>query len=208
MRAYYVVVTTQNSTKEKLISAVVELLDTHKAEDISVDLVVTESGISNGSLYHHFNDLQNLIDHALVSRFSRYVDTSVAMLQQVSQSVSSKAELVVALRQVTRATQARDLLPIRSMRVWTLGQTTVRPSFQKLLGIEQARLTQGLADLVIFAQEKGWYRPELDPHVVAVFIQSYSIGKYVDDITEAQMDDAKWDLLIDSVIETLFVSAD
>ena len=199
---------TAGSAKERLVAAVITLLEVNLAEDISVDMVIKESGVSNGSLYHHFTDLQELIDHARVARFAGYVDTSVAMLRQVSQSVSTKEELIYALRNVTRATQSRDLLAIRSMRIWTLGQTTIRPSFKKLLGVEQERLTEGLADLVRFAQEKGWFRSELDPLVIAVFIQAYTVGKYVDDITATHMNDEEWDNLIDGVIETLFISAE
>jgi AcrR family transcriptional regulator len=188
-----------------LINTVILLLETHLAENISVDRVVKESGISNGSLYHHFSDLQDLIDHALVARFAGYVDNSVAIISQVTQEINSKEELVVALRKITRATQGRELINIRSMRVWTLGQTTVRPSFKKLLGQEQERLTKALAELIRFAQEKGWFRAELDPLVIGVFIQSYTIGKYVDDIAINHMNDDKWDSLIDSVVETLFI---
>jgi len=191
--------------KEKLISSVVSLLEIHKAEEISVEMVIKESGISNGSLYHHFKDLHDLIDYGLVARFSAYVDSSIEMLNQVSQTVQNKEQLIQALRQVTRVTQAREMLAVRATRIWTLGQTTIRPSFKELLGVEQERLTNGLVDLIKFAQEKGWYRSDLDPLVAAVFIQSYTIGKYVDDVTPQHMDDDKWNKLIDEVIENIFI---
>ena len=48
-------------TKSKLVETATRLLKTHKPSEISVDLVLSESKISKGSLYHHFADLDELI---------------------------------------------------------------------------------------------------------------------------------------------------
>ena len=54
-------------TKSKLVETATRLLKTHKPSEISVDLVLSESKISKGSLYHHFADLDELIETALLT---------------------------------------------------------------------------------------------------------------------------------------------
>jgi hypothetical protein len=60
--------------------------------------------------------------------------------------------------------------------------------------------------LVRDAQAKGLYRPELDPVVVAVFIQSYTIGRAVDDVVANHMSQDAWNELIDQVIDRVLMA--
>ena len=75
------------------------------------------------------------------------------------------------------------------------------PRFQKALGAEQDRLTQALADLVSQAQTKGFADPALDPHSVAVFIQAYTLGRAVDEISDSEKNHEAWNHLIDLVVD-------
>ena len=53
-------------TKAVLVRTVVELLDTQMPSEIHADNVLEISGISKGSLYHHFEDLGELVETAQV----------------------------------------------------------------------------------------------------------------------------------------------
>lgn len=68
-------------TKVALLATAISLLDEQSPESITVGDVLTESGISSGSLYHHFGDLDNLIESAMVVRFARGVDWSIDVLR-------------------------------------------------------------------------------------------------------------------------------
>ena len=47
-------------TKAKLIETVVELLDQHPVEAITLDQILEMSKISKGSMYHHFADFDDI----------------------------------------------------------------------------------------------------------------------------------------------------
>lgn len=72
-------------TKALLISTTVTLLDTKLPNEIAVDEILEASGISKGSLYHHFEDLGELLEIAQVERYAAWVDRSVdALVQMIS----------------------------------------------------------------------------------------------------------------------------
>lgn len=191
-------------TKQTLIDTVVTLMDTQPAMEINSDQVLEISGISKGSLYHHFEDFPELVEHAMVARFARFVDNSVVMLNGVISSAKTRADLVEGLKKVTRATQAQELTRHRSERVTAIAKAIRIPRMKALLGEEQERLTDALADLFRESVERGWGDPTLDPRVVGVMVQAYTIGKIVDDITPTRMDAENWNQAIDSVLDKVF----
>ena len=191
-------------TKQTLIDTVVTLMDTQPSMEINSDQVLEISGISKGSLYHHFEDFPELVEHAMVARFARFVDNSVVMLNGVIASAKTRADLVEGLKKVTRATQAQELTRHRSERVTAIAKAIRIPRMKALLGEEQERLTDALADLFRESVERGWGDPTLDPRVVGVMVQAYTIGKIVDDITPTRMDAENWNQAIDSVLDKVF----
>jgi hypothetical protein len=60
----------------------------------------------------------------------------------------------------------------------------------------QSRLTGAIADLVREMKAKDFVNQELDPGAVAVFIQAYSLGLIVNDVSNDQVDLENWHSLI------------
>lgn len=192
-------------TKKILLDTAVALLDELPNDRVTSEVVLEKSGISKGSLYHHFQDFGHLIDDAEVVRFARYVDGSIDVLAAILQQSHSADDLVDGLKAVTRSTQAAERLESRKARIYLLGLATQRPHLQESLGKEQQRLTEGLADLFREAQLRGWFRPELDPMAGALLVQTYSLGLWLDDITPNPVNQTAWISLIDELVERLFL---
>jgi AcrR family transcriptional regulator len=192
-------------TRNRLVDTTAFFLATRDPSTISVEEILLTSGISKGSLYHHFEDLAELLEAAEVKQYAEWVDKSIETLVGVLAGVKSRDELVESLKGVTRATQGREVLPARIQRARTIAKALNNPRFKSALGVEQQRLTSALEDLFREAIEKGWYRSELDPRACAILIQSYTLGKIVDDIVEDQMSPESWDNLIGQLIERLFL---
>lgn len=193
-------------TKKILLDTAIALLDELPSDRVTSEIVLEKSGISKGSLYHHFPDFGHLIDDAEVVRFARYVDGSIGVLTAIIQEAQTVEQLVDALKAVTRSTQSPGRLESRKARIYLLGLATQRPHLQELLGQEQQRLTEGLADLFREAQLRGWFRAELDPMAGALLVQTYSLGLWLDDITPNPVNQAAWIDLIDELVERLFLA--
>lgn len=192
-------------TKERLINVTVELLDGERPDKVHVDEVLLTSGISKGSLYHHFEDFGDLIEAAHVRRFSVSVDESIDMISRLLRSVETKEDLVNGLRQVTRATQSPMNSRNRIERARVLGMAGSNPRFRAVLGIEQERLTISLRELFEIAQGRGWMSSDFDPHAAAVLVQAYTWGTVIDDISPTHMNRENWVVLIDRIIDCVFV---
>ena len=198
---------TLHPTKQTLINSAVNFLETLAPEEITGELILADSGISKGSLYHHFSDFPDLIEHAQVFMFSRYVELSVAAINTLLHDAKDRESILVGLREVIRASQSPALNRMRYVRISAIAKSVRIERMRKLMSAEQERLTEALADLFRESQERGWGNPRLDPVTVAVFIQSFTIGKVVDDLTQQHIDEQKWYQLIDLIFETVFFPA-
>ena len=192
-------------TKAKLIEATSKLLKSVDRAHLTSDMILEESGISKGSLYHHFEDLDELIEAALIQRYARWVDASIELMTQLLTSAASSDDIYSGLTGITRRTQSDEFRAERQNRIDVLSRAGSSKRFAKLLGEEQQRLTDALTDLIREAQERGFYKKEVDARAIAVFIQAYTVGKIVDDFNENKVDPEEWVNLINLVIKTVFI---
>lgn len=193
-------------TKAILVETVVEMLETIKPGDVQADKVLEISGISKGSLYHHFEDLGELVETAQVERYSKWITASVNTMADILPKAKNISELRIALAAITKATQRHDLSKYRLERARTLANAEGNPRFQRALAQETDRLTSLLEDLCREVIEKGWFRNDLNPRALAVFIQSYTLGKMVDDFSPNRVSEDDWNALIDGIVINYFTN--
>ena len=188
-------------TRQRLLDAVVDMMETTPPEDIHSEYVLMETGISRGSLYHHYEDFTELLEDAMLFRFSEGVEESTRAIGNAIATAKSRDELFSTLKEVTRATQARKRSDIRFDRARMLAMAQHNERFREKLGQVQDRLTDALTDCIAQAQAKGWANQEVQARTLAVFIQAYTLGKVVDDVSREHMDDDDWDRLITMVVD-------
>lgn len=194
----------EHPTRVMLVDLAVTELDNMPPEEVTLESIVSASGLTRGAIYHHFADFAELIEVALVVRFARYVDESIVTLTQVATSARTREEILAGIAAITAATQDPDRKSIRFARAHVLTLASVNPRLGAALDSEQRRLTDALTGLIADAQEKGWFNSDFDPRAAAVLIQAYTLGRIVDDITTEPVDPAEWQRLILRLIERVF----
>lgn len=192
---------TSHPTRDRLIETMVELLDGSDPEHITADQVLSASGVSKGSLYHHFEDFEDLLEAALIARFSVNVDVTIDAMSKILATVNSRDEMLEALRELNVYNQAQSRSSYRLERARAAGLTYSSPRFHDALGQEQERLTEAFIDLFKEAQNKGWMSKDIDARAAAVFVQAYTVGRVVDDIAPEKVDPDAWISLIMAVID-------
>lgn len=164
------------------------LMETTAFEDITFDTVLEVSGVSRGSVYHHFDDYEHLLEEAQLERFSRSVAESIQVIESIMSIGSNREEFLKNLEIVTRATQDPGRASLRYDRARLLATAQHNSRFRTKLQSVQDQLTDSLTKSFAAAQEKGWLNQDFSPRAGAVFIQAHTLGKLVDDITPQSVD--------------------
>lgn len=193
-------------TKVQLIEVAVKFLDENRGQRPTVDEVLAISGISRGSLYHHFADYEELIQEAELVQFSRFVEVTSTQMSGLLGSVHSPAELRDALFAITVATQSNNGAKSRLLRSRIIGDAEHNIEFQKKLQVEVDRLTDTLEVLIQAAIDKGWFKKTYPARVIAVFIQAYTLGKVLNDLSANKVAEADWNTLINNIIADQFIN--
>ena len=191
----------EHPTRRNLLTTTIQLFEEFSAEDLTIEEVLQASGVSKGSLYHHFKDLGELLDEAMLTKFSMGVDEHIALIETVLQTASSQKEVLEGFRTVTRISQRSSLRGQRSFRMNLLLRADREPALAKKLALEQQRLTDALEAQIKRMQLLGWLRSDFNARAGAILIQAYSIGRRVDQIVEDTVSEENWNTLIFQVIE-------
>lgn len=179
------------------------MLDGDNPHTILVDDVLAASEVSRGALYHHFGDYPALIEATLLRRFARNVDQDTQAIRNVTFNSTTSEDYWKKIRALSAATQIPERASVRAERARILALAATNERFGAQLAQLQEQLTTGLADAIAHAQEKGWVRQDIDPRAIAVLLQSYSLGRIVDDITDKQLANSEWVRVIDTVLSSL-----
>jgi AcrR family transcriptional regulator len=195
-------------TREKLVGTVLEMLQDRPPEDLRVEEVLEVSGISTGSLYHHFDDFGHLVETALIERYLVILETAAELIEQALDQLNTGEEFRFAAIRAVREFAAFNTPETRFERARILGMCETHPRMREQLGEAQEQATERIAAILESEQRgSGRINPELDARALAVFIQSYSLGRIVDDIVPNQMEQDSWLGLVETFI-TRVVLAD
>ena len=193
-----------NETRQRLIDATSELMDEVSLEEISAALVLERTGASKSSMYHFFEDFSELLEETFLVRFAASVEASGRAIKDIIKASTTQEGFFNAIEAVTKSSQARENSAIRFQRARMLARSERNDRFHKSLGEIQENLTDFLAEAFEMAQQKGFVHHDFEPRTGAVFIQAYTLGRVVDDITQVHMNDEDWERLIGTVLRKVF----
>ena len=134
---------TTHPTKSSLIECAADLLDKYRFDEITVEMVLDRSGISKGSLYHHFEDIYHLLEGAMIVRYARYVDTNIAALQSLLSAAKTGEDFYLGLSQLSAITQGESMKRARQERALTIGRAITSPRMSVLLQGDDRYLQSG-----------------------------------------------------------------
>lgn len=174
---------TTHPTRTALIDTVIHLLESKNPEDVKLEEVLSHSGVSSGSLYHHFGSLVDLINHAMVVRYSLDIDESISALSDIVLNSTDDEAMTVRLLASSVRTQSPDRHKQRLVRVQTMVRAATNENFRAALAPEQQRLTSAISDLWKILQEKGLFDQSLDPMAGSLFVQAYNMGLIINDVS-------------------------
>jgi AcrR family transcriptional regulator len=181
----------EHPTRQMLVSIAVELLKEQGPVDFRIDDLLDRSGLTRGAVYHHFENVDDVIGSALIASYSEGVEATVRYIREVLASAMTFEEFRDGLFQANRNyVHNEDLRVLRRLRAFTLANSTARMS--KPLSAEQKRLTDEYVAVIETAIERGWIKRTIDPQSLAVFVQAYSFGVIIDDVSSVHLSADQW----------------
>lgn len=185
-------ISTYHPTRQKLIATFLEMAEDDHFGKIKVDDLLMKTGISKGSLYHHFADFDELIAEAMAYAFSVGVNRSIQLLEGTLGKNNSREDLQLLFRRLTLDTLTSEGKRQRVMRAKVMGATKQYPTLAASVRAAQTRLTRKFEEMFLLADRKGLLKSGLNLHLSAVFIQAYTFGKIIDDLSEETVDPDDW----------------
>lgn len=181
----------EHPTKQMLVSIAVELLKEQGPVDFRIDDLLDRSGLTRGAVYHHFDNVDDVIGSALIASYSEGVEATVRYIREVLASATTFEEFRDGLFQANRNyVRNEDLRVLRRLRAFTLANSAIR--ITEPLAAEQKRLTDEYVAVIETAIERGWIKKSIDPQSLAVFVQAYSFGVIIDDVSSAHLSADQW----------------
>lgn len=191
-------------TKQILLDVAVSLLSEKSGDQITADEILSKSSVSKGSLYHHFVDLNDLIESAQIERVTVFVRNIILGLSQVLQGTEDfrvARERFYAIAGYRESDGAREMRAER-MKVVVMAAQSSR--FRDKYVEMQTTHTAAWSNLYSDAVARGWANPDLDPHAVSILMQSTIAGRIVDDIGSVQMEHQNWVKVIQYLLDRIF----
>ena len=193
-------------TRQALIATVKRLLETKDEQDLTVGEILVESGVSTGSLYHHFADVQDLIDRTIIAQCAEITDRNIVAIEQLTSAATDKQSLSVLLRRYLTVVVGPSQRAERAVRTRALARATSNETFRKLLAEENARVFAAVAEFVKVLQARKIVNRDVDPMAVAVFAMAYTIGVVVNDLAIEPVDHADMVALIASFYDNVVIA--
>lgn len=195
-------------TKIALLEAGRDLAEEHGLYGYTVEMLLDSSGISKGSLYHHFSDFMDFVESVQVEIFAESVRVDIENAKAAFDRATSKEDFRRFILAVVGSAFLPDRPDLRLLRASMVGATRGREDYRARLGAEQLRLRELLADVIVQAQTRGWVRPEVDPDTGAVFMLAYSFGLVIDEVTGKPVDPQGWQDLVMAFMDRVMLVHD
>lgn len=182
---------TPHPTATTLLETAVALLEEVPADRVTIHMVLERSGISYGSLYHHYENISDLVEQAVVHRYARRLRESLVAVRALLDSTDA-----ADFRRRSEALFDMSILPERRRnrldRIEALGALQGHPRLAERIALAQQDVTDQQAALYIEFQRRGWMRTDLDPVALSAFVQAMVVGRIVDDVSERPIDGERW----------------
>jgi len=183
------------------IDATVELLERLPEPQVTLEAIRERSGVSQGSLSHHFASREGLIAAAQVERYARSCAADEQFFSRLDGPLDATAFVYAMLANID------DMLSpprraIRWLRMSAISSAFGDDALVATLGTRYTALIDQLARYVRTGHANDVVLPEADPRSLALLISMLAQGLVLDDLVEQDVPLAAWNRLMVCVVKT------
>jgi len=180
------------STRSRILNSAIEMMDVGGESSVRLSAIAETLSIKEPSIYHHFTNRTELVNAAYIEWYWQCLKTDIPV-EAMMAIVDSKEDYVRVFRKSMEWSYQPERHHARSIRLSVLGAAQRNPELAVAINDINKKFLATIADSVLFAQQKGWLRKDLDPMATAYWLHGQIIGRTVAEMDPGQVDLAQWD---------------
>ena len=187
-------------TMERIVEFAERELVEHGVAGFNLTRVIEQSGVSRGSVYHHFINREGTIAAVETKRLLEDLNNANIVLRTFVSSATSIDEILDGVKFLLESTATEEARETRRRRNVTTVNARAIPVLAQVISLREAEGDAHVAETIRLATERGIFHPRLPARGIAHFVSSLFAGRLVVDLLNDPEADAAW---IDVTIEAL-----
>lgn len=175
---------------------------------VRVQEISAKTGVSIGSIYHHFGDRDGLIRATYVHNFAANIQEDIGRAKRFMDKMHSTQEIAEHYDEMLAFLVDHFRHVPADKRANIIGNTTGRPLLRAALAEVQHGLTEQLTEVMQLLQDRGMLKPHLSPRSAAVMVLGMLHGRIVAEIDTSPVSEHEWNQAMISAFGGLFVMND
>lgn len=149
---------------------------------VRVQEISSETGVSIGSIYHHFGDREGLIRAAYVRQFGESVSADIERLKVWSATVTSVEDLRIRYHEMLSFLAGYyEMMPV-SERAAIVGSAVTRADLRAAIAESHTKLTDGLTQVMQNLADANILKEHISPRAAAQVVLGLLHGRVLTEI--------------------------
>lgn len=179
-------------TIERALSAVSQMLDEGGEANLRLAEVSRRSGVSIGSLYHHFESREGMIRAARERQFIESIPDDTPEQAEFLAASTSPENFLNRLVDSLRAASTPERAAARRRRLELLGVAASRPESLAIVSDALSKYLDVIDAVALQFEDRGWLREGVQPRALSLFLHMSSMGRVIWELDQRGADDDAW----------------
>ena len=195
------------ATIDALILEAAKAIAVSGESGIRIQELSKTTGVSIGSIYHHFGDRDGLIRATMVHQFAEQIRADVPRVKDFMEGIHSTAELKAQYDRMGKFAKNHFANQSALSRAAVLGHTIGRPKLLAELTEVQHELTESTTEVMQLLQDRGILKPDLNPRAAAVLMLGMLFGRAIAELDNDAVSEDDWIRTMLTALGGLFVES-
>ena len=197
-----------HSTRRTLIDVTSWLMDQKPLLQITSDQVLQASGVSKGSMYHFFNDFDELLEITQAERFNHWANALIKFVSREFEKAHDRESFIAALEKVMSNNCCETLKISHSELSRTLGFALGNTRFSHNIIEIKEKIKFSILNILNESIERALPEfNEIKAENLALFIDTWIFGRIAGDFYRNPVNENEWLNLTKSLVTCMIPAA-